>query len=54
MRAIHLALITTLLLSVAGLRAPEPAAAAGPALPYSILFVTQAPIRADFTTIGST
>ncbi len=27
---------------------------AGPALPYPILFVTQPPVRQDFTTIGST
>ena len=27
---------------------------AGPMLPYPILFVTQPPVAADFTTIGST
>lgn len=54
MRLTHLTLVVTLLLSATGLRAPQPASAAGPVLPYPILFVTQLPIRADFTTIGST
>ena len=42
----------------AGPAAPAPAtnsqpAAVGPVLPYPILFVTQIPIAADFTTVGS-
>ena len=34
--------------------APAAAALTATALPYPILFVTQPPVRADFTTIGST
>ena len=37
-----------------GAMADTPAAPSGLSLPYPILFVTQLPIRADFTTIGST
>lgn len=50
------ALALALLLLAAGAPAAQAALAgpaAGPALPYPILFVTQLPIRADFTTIGS-
>lgn len=46
-------LILSLWFSLLGVPLP-PAQAAGPTLPYPILFITQLPIAPDFTTIGST
>ncbi len=46
-----LALVAALLLSALGWSWSTPAHAAGPALPNPILFVTQVPVPADFTSI---
>ncbi len=45
--------LVLLLLGLTCAPAVHRAAAAGPSTPYPILFVTQVPIRADFTTIGA-
>src|SRR5262245_38193727 len=48
------ALLVGALIQTGPFRASAPvASAAGPTLPYPILFVTQVPVPADFTTIGS-
>jgi hypothetical protein len=54
---LYLAVALLVLMSLAGGQVPAvkaPSAALPTNLPYPILFVTQLPIAADFTTIGST
>ena len=53
MRFTRVVFLATLAVSGAVLFAPQRAATTGPVTPYPILFVTQIPIRSDFTTIGS-
>lgn len=48
-----LTILAVTLIGVWRRSAARPAAAEGPVLPYPVLFVTQVPIPADFTTIGS-